>query len=280
MQKKRRRKRKSIITVYIARAAVAIVLLIMLILMFCGCLYIRDWFRKDDADKNEPKVEADGDVDSIKKEDTSSEDEPELPQYPGVSIVVDPGHGGNDGGTSSTDGTVIEKEINLSIASEVQALLKKHGVEVTMTRDYDVYMSLDERVVAANQTNADFFVSLHCNYYEGDASIDGLEAFYCSNAAGSQKFAESIADAAKQIDEIAVRGATQNNYYVTKHTSMDAVLIEMGFLSNPTECEKLTSSDYQKVLAQAIVDGILQVFDEQNSADGNSVNTENKESSR
>lgn len=262
MRNNRTKRRKQLISTYIARAVVALVLIIMITLMICGCLYIRDLFTKDDSGKNEPKVEADADVSSNK--DTEEEpDVPDVPQYPDVSIVVDPGHGGNDGGTSNGD--IIEKGINLEIAFKVQALLEKHGVEVIMTRDYDDYMSLDERVIAANQTTADLFVSLHCNYFEGDDSVDGLEAFYCPNAEGSQKFAESIANAARERDEIAVRGATANSYYVTRHAKMDAILIEMGFLSNPIECDKLVSGDYQNVLAEAIVDGILQVFEEESS---------------
>lgn len=278
MRKKRRRSRKRIIQVYIARTIVALILLIMVVLMFCGCLYIRDLFRKDETSNNKPKVEADADKEKDIEKDTSndSEDEPDLP-YAGYSVVLDPGHGGIDGGTMSDDELIVEKDINLAIATEIQALLKAQGIKVILTRDDDSFPSLDDRVVIANKSSADLFVSLHCNYFEDDSSVDGFEAFYCPNAAGSKKFAESIADAARQRDEIAVRGATENSYYVTKHSKMDAILIEMGFLSNATEAQKLASSDYQKTLAEAIVDGILQGFDNENVTDGGVI--ENEESS-
>lgn len=252
--KKRKRRRKKLITVYIARAVAALIALIMITLMFCGCLYIRDLFKKEDKPAEEPNISTDANVGSkVEKENKSTES-----PYSDVRIVIDAGHGGNDGGTVSGD--IIEKDINFAIALKVQAALEEQGVTVIMTRTYDDYVSLDDRVYTANQSDADLFVSLHCNYFEDDSSVDGLETFYCANAEGSQRFAESIADVARQQDEIAVRGATQNAYYVTRHTTMDAILIEMGFMSNTTECQKLISENYQSLLAQTIVDGILQVF--------------------
>ena len=269
MEKRRIARQKAIRRAYIARAIVAVILLLMLTLMFCGCLYIRDLFRKDDVVQPESVVESQ-DTESdyeVSKPDADTEEEPELEQeivytqYPGVSIVVDPGHGGNDGGTTGNNGAIIEKEINLAVSLEVKDLLEKHGVNVILTRDTDDYMSLEERAYFSSQTSADLFVSLHCNYFEGDESIDGLEAFYCRNADESRIYAESIAAEIAKNDTIALRGATENNHYVTRHAGMDAILIEMGFLSNPTECAKLSSPDYQKLLASSIVNGLLAAFE-------------------
>ncbi len=272
MEKRKLARKKAMIRAYIARGIVVMILLLMLVLMFCGCLYIRDLFRKDDkvesdtAAKEQQSTESDYEV-STTDPDTELDPEPEdvtvYAQYPGVSIVIDPGHGGNDGGTTGANGAIIEKDINLAVSLEVKSLLEKHGVKVILTRDHDDYMSLEERAYFASQTTADLFISLHCNYFEGDESINGLEAFYCRNADESRIYAESIAAEVAKNDSIALRGATENNHYVTRHAGMDAVLIEMGFLSNPTESAKLNSADYQKLLASTIVTGLLAPFSTQ-----------------
>lgn len=272
MSRKERMKRQKMIRAYVARAIVALVLIIMLVLMFCGCLYIRDLFKKEDTSQAETNSQI-AEEDATKEEpastggtDTDSDvEEPEsYEQYPGFCVVVDPGHGGNDGGTVCPEDGIVEKEINLAVSKEVTSLLEKHGVDVILTRDYDDYMSLEERAYFASQQTADLFISLHCNFFEGDESITGLEAFYCKKDADSRIFAENIAKAVSKQSEIALRGATENNYYVTKHAGMDAILIEMGFLSNPVECEKLASPDYHKLLAESIVEGILTSFDAKN----------------
>ncbi len=271
MSRKEKLRRKKIIRAYIARTIVGVILVTMLVLMFCGCLYIRDLFKKDNASqpKVDSQIEPQDDEVAEPSEDPApvqepEEDEPEsYKQYPGISIVIDPGHGGNDGGTTSPDGTIIEKEINLNVSNKVASLLEKHGINVIMTRESDDYMSLEERAYFSSHQTANLFVSLHCNFFEGDESIDGLEAFYCKKDEDSRIFAESIVEAVSKQETMELRGATENNYYVTRHAGMDAILIEMGFLSNPTECAKLGSDEYQELLAKTIVEGILAAFDSQ-----------------
>ena len=109
----------------------------------------------------------------------------------------------------------------------------------------------------ANDSNADFFISLHCNYYEKDAQIAGLECYYNnSNAAESKAYAESIINAVSLSEDIETRYAKTEGYYVLRNTQMPAVLVEMGFLSNYSESQKLLDDDYQESLAQRIAEGI------------------------
>jgi len=109
----------------------------------------------------------------------------------------------------------------------------------------------------ANDSNADFFISLHCNYYEKDARIAGLECYYNnSNAAESKAYAESIINAVSLSEDIETRYAKTEGYYVLRNTQMPAVLVEMGFLSNYSESQKLLDDDYQESLAQRIAEGI------------------------
>ena len=283
MRKKRLTKRQRRIRAYIARAIAAIIIFSMLFLMFCGCLYIRDFFKKgNDKDKgNNHKVESqdkdnDKDSDKTNEENEGNEDEDSQdaiatpPKYGAFHVVLDAGHGGYDGGT--LNGDILEKDINLSITLKVAELLKAEGVAITFTREKDEFISLEKRVSIANQTTANFFVSLHCNFFEGDSTVDGFEVYYVKNSEGSQKYAESIAAEAQLNSNIVVRGAKENAYYVTRNTSMDAVLIEMGFLSNTTECQKLANDTYQSEIAQAIANGIFKQFDAQLGTSSDSTN--------
>ena len=121
----------------------------------------------------------------------------------------------------------------------------------------DENMSLAERTSVANDSNADFFISLHCNYYEKGAQIAGLECYYNnSNAAESKGYAESIINAVSLSEDIETRYAKTEGYYVLRNTQMPAVLVEMGFLSNYSESQKLLDDDYQESLAQRIAEGI------------------------
>lgn len=253
MNKKKHRKRKKLkrlIIAYLLRVAVILIPIIMIILMVCGCLYIRDKFTKYDRVTNEVDTKdthTDNDITPV----TSAEY-----NVPEFCVVIDAGHGGSDGGTVS--GEVIEKDINLSVAMKLKAILEDNNIEVVLTRSSDEDISLAQRTSFANESNADFFISLHCNYYEDDAQIAGLECYYSSpEAKESKAYAESIINAVSLSDDIKARNAQTESYYVLRNTQMPAVLVEMGFLSNFSERQKLLSDDYQEILSQKIAEGIF-----------------------
>lgn len=229
---------------YLLRAVVILIPVIMIILMVCGCLYIYDKFTNE-ADTID--IYADNDTIPV----TSAKY-----NVPEFCVVIDAGHGGNDGGTVS--GEVIEKDSNLSVALKLKAILEDNNIEVILTRNSDEKMSLAQRTSVANDSNADFFISLHCNYYEDDAQIAGLECYYNSpDATESKAYAESIIHAVSLSNDVKTRDAKTENYYVLRNTQIPAVLVEMGFLSNYSESQKLLSDDYQEILAQRMVEGIF-----------------------
>lgn len=248
---RRKQKRpKQIVFIYLIRGSVILILAAMITLMVCGCLYIYECFAKDDTVAT---FACDHNTDT---DSSVTQYAPETDRESKFCVVIDAGHGGVDGGT--VGGDVIEKDINLSVALKMKAILEENDVEVILTRSSDADVSLSERTTAANQANADFFISVHCNYYEGDSSIAGLECYYRSpEATESKAFAESIIKAAASSDDIIVRDAKTEGYYVLNHTQMPAVLVEMGFLSNYSECQKLASSEYQDILSEKLVEGIL-----------------------
>jgi N-acetylmuramoyl-L-alanine amidase len=174
----------------------------------------------------------------------------------GRTIIIDPGHGGNDPGAVSANG-LPEKNYTLLTAQKVAGLLKEAGATVYLTRNSDRTNSLQEIVAFANQTKADIFISIHYNYADS-ASIQGAETYYCSNR--SRRLAlllhQNIIEEQKSRD----RGLRQAPYYVIRHIVMPSVLLEPLYLSNPNEAEKVRSSGQQTELAEAIVRGVKSYF--------------------
>lgn len=259
MSNRRRNRRKRIIKVYMARACCVLLLIGMVALMVCGCLYIHEHlFQKDKEDTPTQTVtDTDTDTDTdVQPTDASIPDENTIQiDASGLKIVLDAGHGGNDGGTEGVN--ALEKEINLAVVLKMKPILEAGGAEVILTRDEDEWCDLSERNYIANQTDADIFVSIHCNAFEDDSSISGLECYYHKKSDISKGYAETIIQALGESGEIKTRYAMEQNYQVLRDSSIPAILIEMGYLSNPTDCQNLSSDDYQNLLAQSIVESLV-----------------------
>lgn len=169
-------------------------------------------------------------------------------------IVLDAGHGGKDQGTCAGD--ILEKDINLSVVKKLAQKLEKRGAAVILTRDEDVKIDLEDRAKLANKEKADIFVSIHCNYYEKDAGIRGLECYYREGSADGEELAERILEEFRK-EAVENRGTKTANYRVLRKTDMPAVLVELGYMSNSEECRKLGEEDYQDFLAEKIAEGIF-----------------------
>lgn len=181
----------------------------------------------------------------------------ELPEYSpdAMVVVVDAGHGGKDQGTCAGD--VLEKDVNLAVAQKLAEKLTASGVRVIMTRNADVKVGLEERAELANEEKADMFISIHCNYYEDSTEIKGLECYYREGSAEGEELANRISESFEGVDSVENRGTKTADYRVLRKTDMQAVLIELGYMSNREECRKLLDEDYQELLAEKIAAGIL-----------------------
>ena len=171
-------------------------------------------------------------------------------------IAIDAGHGGMDSGTYN--GEILEKNINLQIALKLRDELKNRGYSVYMTRDDDNYVGLQKRAELVNsQDNVLAFVSIHQNAVDSDkSSIYGIEGWTYKRE-GCGELAELVVNHVCDITGAKNRGyAFKTNLVVTSKTTMPAVLLECGFLSNDDECAKLASEDYQKLIARGIADAI------------------------
>ncbi len=205
-------------------------------------------------------------------------------------IIVDAGHGGEDGGTQSADGT-LEKEINLDICLKINNILQEKGFETVMTRDGD-YMIYDDsassqrekkvsdihnRMKTVEENGNCILLSVHQNYFT-ESKYSGTQVFYSKNNPDSKLLADEIQksvvfslqpDNTRQIKE------SGTDIYLLYHSKVPAVMVECGFMSNEAEAEKLKSEDYQQEMAQSIVDGLIEYIESNPEGDKNN-GSENK----
>jgi N-acetylmuramoyl-L-alanine amidase CwlD len=176
-----------------------------------------------------------------------------------VIIVIDAGHGGNDPGAIGV-GSIKEKDVTLSVSYYVRKMLIDSGYSVLMARADDSEVLLQPRVDVANNNKADLFVSIHCNAMD-NASPRGIETYY--RTPQSEQFAKYIHK--NMIDTLGVpdRGVRLRNLFVTRKTYMPSVLLEIGYITNPTEGANLATVDYQKKVAKAIYKGIKEYLGKQ-----------------
>lgn len=209
----------------------------------------------------------DGQIAYIAKWVVSSHEEAEVPAstpserergtLKGLTISVDAGHGGTDKGTIGFRGTY-EKIITLQTAELLASKLQAAGATVVMTRESDQYVSLNERVWKSVQHRADAFISLH---YDAslDTSVTGFTTFYQHE--NQQALANSVNESLHNAVSVRNRGVQQGNYYVLRENNANAILIELGFLSNAMEESNIVSAHYREQATLGIYRGIIDYFD-------------------
>lgn len=198
------------------------------------------------------------------------------PEQPAYTVVIDAGHGGEDGGTVGVTG-LVEKDLNLDVAKRLSSLLEQNGVRVIMTRTEDVLL-YDRNTdyegrkkvldLAARQAIGDanpdaIFVSIHANAFS-QQQYHGLQIWYSGNNPQSGVLAESIRNetvASLQPDNHRQSKVAGSNIYLLYHLNNPAVLVECGFLSNPAECRALEDEAYRQQLALALCRGIMAYYE-------------------
>lgn len=179
----------------------------------------------------------------------------------GEVIFIDPGHGGKDHGTASKELFYEEKSLTLSLSLYVQSCLKRMGYKPVLTRSSDVYVDLAKRAQLANQGKADVFVSIHCNY-SPNVEAYGTEIYFyngkgsATRSRKSEALGKDVLAAMKKHGSLKSRGIRVGNFAVIRETTMPAILIETGFLSNPRERLALLDIRYRMHLAKGIAEGI------------------------
>lgn len=171
-----------------------------------------------------------------------------------VDIVLDAGHGGEDPGANRDD--AVEKEITLEVAKMTKTILEESDYKVGMTRDTDRYIELGDRAKFANERKAKVFVSIHCNSSE-DYSGKGIETYYTEQKGLEDEIlAGMIQESLIEETDANDRGIKGANYTVIVRSSMPAILVEVGFLTDTEENDLLQNEEYQRKLAKGISEGI------------------------
>jgi len=217
--------------------------------------------------------------------------------------MVDPGHGGDDGGAKGPKG-LKEKAAALEIGQAVAARLEAAGFQALLTRDDDTFIPLWDRARVANAQGADLFISLHLNAARAKAAR-GSEVFFLSLGKGddedvvavenagagaappsadsvvasilddlaqkaflqdSERLAVAVQGQLNRLAGIKERGVKQAPFIVLRGAAMPAVLVEVAFISNPKEEEKLKDAAFRAKVAEAITQGVRRYFAETNGS--------------
>lgn len=177
------------------------------------------------------------------------------------TIIIDPGHGGKDVGTSFKD--IYEKDINLGISVYLRDELSKYGATVLLTREGDYDLStpntntrkrsdFNNRIKIANEANTDLFISIHQNYYN-DSKYKGTQIFYKGNKDLASYLQQNI-NPNRNTKKIS------NELYMYNKIKADTLLIECGFISNQIDRKNLTNEIYQKEYAKTLTKYIIEYY--------------------
>ncbi|MEE0944512.1 MAG: N-acetylmuramoyl-L-alanine amidase [Clostridia bacterium] len=189
-----------------------------------------------------------------------------------LKVVVDAGHGLPDGGAVGVNGSV-EAELNLDIAKKVSEILENKGITVIMTRtendgikekEKESWNKVDDmrlRLKTVKESDADLFISIHMNHFP-TKDVNGLRLFYAANHKEIKTLGENIQSKMADITGAKVTAvrAADKSLFLMKSPPMPAILIECGFLSNPSEEKKLNDEEYRAKIAWAIADTIAKHY--------------------
>lgn len=190
----------------------------------------------------------------------------------GKIILLDPGHGGPDGGAG--DKKTLEKDIALNISLKVRDLLQEQGALVIMTRETDKDLAkagtrgysrrkvedLKQRLKMINHSDAELFVSIHLNAIPS-SRWSGAQTFFASQHKENERAAKFIQEELREnLGNTTRKAKPLNQVYILKYAKKPGVLVEAGFLSNPTEKANLKKDSYQEKVATSIYKGIIRYF--------------------
>ena len=173
-------------------------------------------------------------------------------------VVLDAGHGGSDYGAIREG--INEKDITLDITQRIASILKSKGYKVALTRSDDTYVSLQDRVDYSENETPEIFVSIHVNSAVA-TEPKGIETHYYHDY--SKELANVVHKHLMKEIDTKDRGLVKSKFYVINHTTVPAILVETGFLSNAEERSELITDSRKKKTAKAIAEGIIEYIKSQ-----------------
>lgn len=175
----------------------------------------------------------------------------------GYNIILDPSHGGEDPGAIGMNGEM-EKDLALDFTNTLAEKLRNEGATVLLTRSTDSYVSLGERVRISNAYATDAFISIHFNAFTTSAS-NGVSTHYYSGG-NDYRLAQQIQNGLDQHSSFSNRGVRQDNYYVLRENNDASVLLELGFMTNPSDLQLIHSAQHATAVADGIAEGLINYF--------------------
>ena len=186
----------------------------------------------------------------------------DVTQYQNITVVIDPGHGGQDKGATGISG-LKEKNVNLTVALYLEELLRARGFNVVMTRKNDTSLTLAERAALAEKAKADLFISIHANASLYNKYASGTETYYYQNKKTSPQslyLASLIQQEVSAVLKLPNLGVKKAPFHVLRETSMPAALVELAFLSNAVDETILASDHCLKLAAEALYRAVLRYY--------------------
>jgi N-acetylmuramoyl-L-alanine amidase len=187
------------------------------------------------------------------------------------SIVIDAGHGGKDGGAIGKTTGITESELNLKYAKKLQSLCNEFGFKTIMTRSdmnglYDEFAQnkkkseMEKRKNIINNSDADIMISIHMNSFPL-SNCSGAQVFYAKGSDLGFNLAKSVQTSLSNAFENARNYVTVGDYFVLNYSSIPSILVECGFLSNPSEESLLQKDEYCEKFCYHILAGIISYFE-------------------
>ncbi|RDW17406.1 N-acetylmuramoyl-L-alanine amidase [Oceanobacillus chungangensis] len=178
-----------------------------------------------------------------------------------MKLYLDPGHGGSDPGASGNG--LKEKDINIDIALRIRSLLTTNyeNVQVRMSRTNDSTKSLQQRTNEANRWRADFYMSIHCNSFNGVAN--GYEDYIhnlLSDQSRTANYQDILHDEIIKVNRLNNRGQKKANFHVLRESTMDAFLSENGFIDNSKDAALMKQTSWRQKVAEGHVNGLVKAF--------------------
>lgn len=188
-----------------------------------------------------------------------------------MKLYLDPGHGGSDPGAVGNG--LREKDITLDIAQKIQSILTKNyeNVKVKMSRTGDTSKSLSQRTNEANSWGADYYLSIHCNSFNGSAK--GYEDYIhsaLSDSSTTAKYQDIVHAEVMKLNQLQDRGQKKANFHVLRESNMPALLTENGFIDNAQDAALMKQSSWRQKVAQGHANGVAKAFNLQRKQENDS----------
>lgn len=196
----------------------------------------------------------------LTERDISSQDKRPNKPMSEFTVMLDPGHGGNDPGANTNDGRILEKDLTLQTAQTVKKELEKNGYNVLMTRDKDELIELSDIAKLSSTSDADAFVSFHYDSSGIANEGSGTTTFYHQD--NGKALAQAVNDSIAYLLPLQNRGFANQDYQVLRENTKPSVLLELGYINNDSDATYAQSPEYHEQVAKAVTLGLTDYFNQ------------------